>query len=48
MAMIIPLFTQARDLEEGKTVADSETDKVFAEWVAEAPMETKAAADMNR
>jgi hypothetical protein len=48
MAMIIPLFTQAGDLEEGKTVADGEIDKVFAEWVAEAPMDTKAAADTTR
>lgn len=33
MAMIIPLFTQAGELEEGKPVADAEIDKVFAEWV---------------
>jgi hypothetical protein len=33
MAMIIPLFTQAGELEEGKTVADRDIDKVFAEWV---------------
>ena len=33
MAMIIPLFTQAGELEEGKKVADQDTDKVFAEWV---------------
>ena len=33
MAMIIPLFTQAGELEEGKQVADAEIDKVFAEWV---------------
>jgi hypothetical protein len=33
MAMIIPLFTQAGELEEGKKVADQDVDKVFAEWV---------------
>ncbi|WP_163838584.1 DUF6607 family protein [Pseudoxanthomonas sacheonensis] len=33
MAMIIPLFTQAGELEEGKQVADQDIDKVFAEWV---------------
>jgi hypothetical protein len=33
MAMIIPLFTQAGSIEDGKTVADAEIDKVFAEWV---------------
>ena len=38
MAMIIPLFTQAGELEEGKTVADSEIDKVFADWVEAAPV----------
>ena len=48
MAMIIPLFAQAGGLEEGKAVADGEIDKVFAEWVSEAPMETKAAADTAR
>jgi hypothetical protein len=37
MAMIIPLFTQAGELEEGKTVADQDIDKVFAEWVEPAP-----------
>ena len=39
MAMIIPLFTQAGELEEGKTVADQDIDKVFAEWVEAAPAE---------
>ena len=33
MAMIIPLFTQAGNLEEGKAVADDDIDKVFAQWV---------------
>jgi hypothetical protein len=37
MAMIIPLFTQAGALEEGKQVADQDIDKVFAEWVEPAP-----------
>ena len=36
--MIIPLFTQAGELEEGKTVAESEIDKVFADWVEAAPV----------
>ena len=39
MAMIIPLFTQAGEHEEGKPVADSEIDKVFTEWVEAAPVE---------
>lgn len=39
MAMIIPLFTQAGELEEGKTVADARIDQVFAEWVEAAPIE---------
>ena len=37
MDMIIPLFTQAGKLEEGKQVADGDIDKVFAEWVEPAP-----------
>lgn len=37
MAMIIPLFTLAGELEEGKQVADGDIDKVFAEWVEPAP-----------
>jgi uncharacterized protein DUF6607 len=37
MAIIIPLFTQAGELEEGKKVADADIDKVFAEWVEAAP-----------
>ena len=37
MAMIIPLFTQASELEAGKQVADAQIDKVFAEWVEPAP-----------
>jgi hypothetical protein len=38
MAMIIPLFTQAGELEDGKTVADAAIDKVFADWVEPARM----------
>lgn len=37
MAMITPLFEQAATLEAGRTVAKSETDKVFADWVEAAP-----------
>lgn len=37
MAMIIPLFTQAGELQEGKQVADAEIDKVFAQFVEPAP-----------
>ena len=41
MAMIIPLFTQAGELEEGKKVADADIDRVFAEWVEAAPVEAR-------
>jgi hypothetical protein len=37
MAMIIPLFTQAGELEEGKQVADARIDEVFAQWVEPLP-----------
>lgn len=37
MAMIVPLFAQASDIQEGKDVADADIDRVFAEWVAPAP-----------
>jgi hypothetical protein len=37
MAMIMPLFTQAGELEKGKQVADAAIDKVFAAWVEPAP-----------
>jgi len=40
MAMIIPLFTQAGELEAGKQVADAAIDKVFAAWVEPAPAPT--------
>ena len=39
MTMIIPLFTQAVELKEGKAVADREIGKVFAEWVEPASPE---------
>ena len=39
MAMIIPLFTQAGELEAGKPVADQDIDKVFTQWVEAAPAE---------
>jgi len=44
MAMIIPLFTQAGELEEGKTVADADIDAVFAKWVAPAPQPAQKTA----
>ena len=37
MKMIIPLFTQAGEEEEGTKVADARIDAVFAEWVEPAP-----------
>ncbi len=40
MAMIIPLFTQAQDVQDGKQVKDAEIDKVFKRWVEKAPLET--------
>ena len=40
MAMIIPLFTQAQDIQDGKTVADTEIDAVFQQWVEKAPPES--------
>ncbi|PPJ41785.1 MULTISPECIES: DUF6607 family protein [unclassified Pseudoxanthomonas] len=48
MAMIIPLFTQAGDVQEGKTVADASIAKVFADWVEPAPAERAAAAGQSR
>ena len=44
MAMIIPLFTQAGALEEGKAVPDKDIDRVFAEWVEPATVEAGASA----
>lgn len=37
MAMIVPLFAQASDIQAGRDVADADIDRVFAEWVAPAP-----------
>jgi len=37
MAMIIPLFTQAQDIQDGKKVKDAEIDNVFKQWVEKAP-----------
>lgn len=34
MALIVPLFAQAAEIEAGKAVADAEIDKVFDAWVA--------------
>jgi len=42
MAMIIPLFTQAGDVQEGKPVADADIARVFAQWVEQAPAESAA------
>ena len=33
MAMIMPLFTQAGEVQAGRTVGDSQIDAVFARWV---------------
>ncbi len=44
MAMIIPLFTQAVDVQEGKPVADADIAKVFADWVEAAPAEPARAS----
>jgi hypothetical protein len=43
MAMIIPLFTQAGELEQGKQVDDARIDAVFAKWVEPAPAPRVAA-----
>jgi hypothetical protein len=42
MAMIMPLFSQAGDVQEGKPVADADIAKVFAEWVERAPLPATA------
>lgn len=41
MAMIIPLFTQAQDIQDGKKVKDAQIDAVFKQWVEKAPAETR-------
>ncbi|WP_202844230.1 DUF6607 family protein [Luteimonas saliphila] len=43
MAMIVPLFTQAGEVQEGKVVGDADIDAVFAEWVAPAGPEPSLA-----
>ncbi|MGY0620334.1 DUF6607 family protein [Lysobacter sp. A378] len=43
MAMIMPLFAQAAELEQGHQVAASDIDAVFAEWVEPAQTEGPAA-----
>jgi hypothetical protein len=36
MAMIIPLFTQAEEIQSGKKVKDTQIDDVFAKYVEKA------------
>nr|WP_298131072.1 DUF6607 family protein [uncultured Pseudoxanthomonas sp.] len=48
MAMIIPLFTQAAEVQEGKPVADAAIAKVFADWVEPAPAEPAAVVRASR
>jgi hypothetical protein len=48
MAMIIPLFTQAGDVQEGKPVADAAIAKVFTDWVEPAPAEAPAVPGASR
>ena len=48
MAMIIPLFTQAGEIQQGKTVTDADIARVFADWVEPAPAERAAAAGSSR
>lgn len=48
MAMIIPLFTQAGDVQAGKPVADAAIAKVFADWVEPAPTKRAATAVPSR
>ncbi|KAF1711305.1 hypothetical protein CSC70_05165 [Pseudoxanthomonas kalamensis DSM 18571] len=42
MALIVPLFTQAEQVQEDKSVADAEIDAAFAEWVEPAHATTAA------
>ena len=44
MALIIPLFTQAEEVQAGRPVADAGIDAAFAEWVEPAPAEAPVAA----
>ena len=48
MSMIIPLFTQAGEIQEGKTVADAAIAKVFADWVEPAPADPAATPGLSR
>ena len=48
MAMIIPLFTQAGDVQAGKQVPDADIAKVFTDWVEPAPPEHAGTADTVR
>lgn len=48
MAMIIPLFTQAGDVQEGKPVSDAAIAKVFTDWVEPAPTDVPRAASSTR
>jgi len=41
MAMIVPLFTQADDIQAGKRVADRKIDAVFKKWVERAPKQAR-------
>lgn len=47
MAIIMPLFTQAAEFEQGQSVAASDTDAVFAEWVEPAPTRGGASASVR-
>jgi hypothetical protein len=44
MAMIIPLFTQAGDVQAGKPVADADIAAVFEQWVERAPAAPSASS----
>ena len=48
MAMIVPLFTQAGDVQEGKPVADAAIAQVFADWVEPAPGDARPATAASR
>jgi len=40
MAMIVPMFTQAQELQDGGQVTDAQIEAVFAEFVEKAPLDT--------
>ncbi len=48
MVMIIPLFTQAGDVQAGKPVVDAAIAKVFTDWVEPAPAEGASTARAAR